>query len=107
MADRVSTVANTMFTTEDITHKPRRYQSDNLRQARGTTEEQAKSNAEKPAESYTLERAIRFYQDNAVGEYRALYTATASWLEELRKTNRTKLHEETLTEKEGEEGQMK
>lgn len=67
------------------TKKPRRYQSDNLRQARGTTEEQAKSNAEKPAESYTLERAIRFYQDNAVGEYRALYTATASWLRGAKK----------------------
>lgn len=81
--NNVTTVANGKFPIEDITHKPRRTQADNLKKAGFTndnvtvTEDNVQS---KIPQSPTVEGAIQFFEDNAKGEYKALYTSTAMWL---------------------------
>ena len=81
--NNVTTVANGRFPVEDITYRPKRTQADNLKKA-GYTNEVVSSGEEvissKIPQSPTVEGAIQFFEDNAKGEYKALYTNTAKWL---------------------------
>ena len=79
----VTTVANGKFPVEDITHKPRRTQADNLKKAGVVADEVPSGNDElvsKVPQSPTVEGAIQFFEENAKGEYKALYKSTATWL---------------------------
>lgn len=79
----VTTVANGKFPVEDITHKPRRTQADNLKKAGVVADVVPSGNDEiisKVPQSPTVEGAIQFFEDNAKGEYKALYKSTAVWL---------------------------
>ena len=72
------------FPVIDITHRPKRMQSENLKSTNKVT---TAMDIESP-ESYvpttpTLERAIEFYESHAEGEYRTLYLQTAKWLREF------------------------
>lgn len=76
-------------TTVDVTHKPKRLQRDNLIQA-GTAISVPQEDSEQgqpmsciPLHNVTIERAIQYYEANAVGEYATLYTSTAEWLRQL------------------------
>lgn len=71
------------FPVIDVTHKPKRMQGSNLRNAIGVepTQEQEVIESVVP-QSATLERAIQYYEANATGEFRVLYTQTAKWLRE-------------------------
>lgn len=70
------------FPVVDVTHRPKRMQGDNLRtMAEHSPEAQEVAESNVP-QSATLERAIQFYESNAQGEYKALYTQTAKWLRE-------------------------
>ena len=71
------------FPVIDITHKPKRMQSDNLRAvSQVTTAMEIDSPTTSVPASPTLERAIEFYESHADGEYRTLYLQTAKWLRE-------------------------
>ena len=73
------------FPVIDITHKPKRMQSENLKGVvsmctvydadTGTHESSV------PA-TPTLEKAIAYYESHAEGEYKVLYSQTAKWLRE-------------------------
>lgn len=79
----VTTVSNGKFPVEDITHKPRRTQADNLRKAGFVDNEVSSENTDivsKVPQSPTVEGAIKFFEENAKGEYKALYVNTAMWL---------------------------
>ena len=78
----VTTVANGKFPVHDITHKPKRTQADNLRKAGVLDEAPTEENVvqSKIPQSPTVEGAIQFFEDNAKGEYKALYKSTATWL---------------------------
>ena len=72
------------FPVIDISHKPRRYQSDNLLKA-GTAnslheEDTEPVNVTHAPRTMTLESAIHFYETNAKGDLASLYIATARWL---------------------------
>ena len=73
------------FPVINITHKPKRMQSDNLRAVNHVT---TAMETENPVTSSvpttpTLERAIEYYETHAEGEYRTLYLQTAKWLREF------------------------
>lgn len=71
------------FPVIDITHKPKRMQSDNLKAVSSvTTAMEVDSPASPVPATPTLERAIEFYETHAEGEYRTLYLQTAKWLRE-------------------------
>lgn len=73
------------FPVIDITHKPKRMQSDNLRAVNSVTtdmENEHHVTSSVPA-TPTLEKAIEYYESNAEGEYRTLYLQTAKWLREF------------------------
>ena len=81
--NNVTTVANGSFPVVDITHKPKRTQADNLKKAGYTNDEAsvADNNVQsKVPQSPTVESAIQFFEDNASGEFKALYSNTAKWL---------------------------
>lgn len=70
------------FPVIDITHKPKRMQSENLRAVNSVTTAMEIDNpvvSSVPA-TPTLERAIEFYETHANGEYKTLYLQTAKWL---------------------------
>lgn len=70
------------FPVIDITHKPKRIQSDNLKSAIHVTtvgEPESPIMSSVPV-SPTLERAIEYYESHAEGEFRVLYLQTAKWL---------------------------
>ena len=74
------------FPNEDISHRPKRLQSDNLRVARGDDSLAVRDGSEMIKQTnvpqvVTLERAIKYYRDNAVGDYELLFNKTAEWLE--------------------------
>ena len=70
------------FTTIDVTHRPKRLQGDNIRAlSEDVPEEQVEGNF--VPNVLTLERAIRYYESNAVGEMKHLYKQTAKWLRSL------------------------
>jgi len=71
------------FPVIDITHKPKRMQSDNLKSAVQVTTAMEQNDAPMTTDipsTPTLERAIEFYETHAEGEYRTLYLQTAKWL---------------------------
>ena len=69
------------FPVIDITHKPKRMQSDNLKAVNPvTTAMDVEPSPSSIPASPTLERAISFYETHAEGEYRTLYLQTAKWL---------------------------
>ena len=79
----MTTVHGGKFTVEDITHKPRRSQADNLRAAGKIADNN--SSVENTTHSVvpqspTVEGAIKFFEENANGEFKALYMNTAEWL---------------------------
>lgn len=78
------TTARSGFPVYDVTHKPKRMQSDNLKAVLGeeTTVSVAGEESDIP-NIVTLERAIHFYESHANGEYKNLYTQTAKWLREF------------------------
>lgn len=78
------------FTVEDITHKPRRMQSDNLKGVASVTTVADQKITQDIPSSFTMESAITFYRENARGEIAGLYKQTVIWLEQLRTLNRAK-----------------
>lgn len=72
------------FPVEDITFKGGRKQSDILNEIDTGVEEnpQVISISGVP-QVITIERAIRYYEENAEGEFAKLYSATAMWLRDL------------------------
>ncbi len=79
------TTTRDSFPVEDITHKPRRSQSDNLRNAQSEVTVSAVSTDSKELSNMplTLERAISYYETHAVGELAHLYRFTATMLRYL------------------------
>lgn len=83
------TTVSSNFPVIDVTHKPKRTQRDNLRRAeelRGVdiSESSLGDNiVEKPPTYVTIESAIRYYENNAVGEDELLFKRTAEWLRQL------------------------
>ena len=78
------TTVRSGFPVHDITHKPKRMQSANLKAVLGeeTTVSLAGEESDVP-KIVTLERAITYYESHAEGEYANLYTQTAKWLREF------------------------
>ena len=74
------------FPVIDITHKPKRMQTDNIsasiREDSSGESTVTSNNSEVPS-VVTLERAIKFYESHAQGEYKNLYSSTAKWLREF------------------------
>ena len=71
------------FPVVDITHKPRRMQSANLKAVQKEEPVITIAGEETDVPSVvTLERAIHFYESHAEGEYKILYSQTAKWLRE-------------------------
>ena len=79
-----TTSSHNFAPVKDITHKPKRLQGDNVKKA-------LKERVEKPENedeirpkttlgNFTLESAITYYENNAVGELEKLYKVTAQWL---------------------------
>jgi methylthioribose-1-phosphate isomerase len=87
---QVTTVGN--MTVTNITHKPKRMQGDHIRNEVQSISKEVEDH--KPT-AVTLESAIKYYEENAVGEFEVLYNMTAKWLETLRKV-RIKKIEETI-----------
>lgn len=83
----ITKVKDSYFPTVNITHKPRRLQADNLINSGRMTEEDKEDSPDVmssvPLHSITLERAIEYYELNAVGEFATLYRSTAKWLRQL------------------------
>ena len=78
------TTVSDNFPVVDITHKPRRMQSDNLKVASNEEPVVSMSGVESDIPSVvTLERAINFYESHSTGEYKNLYSQTAKWLREF------------------------
>lgn len=66
---------------ENITHKPKRLQGSNFGSNDNlTTDDQVVVNVPR---SITIENAIKFYEENAVGENAQLYLQTSKWLRDL------------------------
>lgn len=78
------TTVRSGFPVQDVTHKPKRMQSANLKAVlkEENPESQGVSSSEVPS-VVTLERAINFYESHASGEYKVLYSQTAKWLREF------------------------
>jgi hypothetical protein len=67
------------FRTENVTHKPKRMQGANIR-ANSIVEDDVEQYSNNVPTSLTLEQAIHFYEENAIGVYEQLYMRTAQWL---------------------------
>ena len=98
----VTTVSGNRFPVYDITHKPKRYQSDNLRKAQADKESQDPviSEGSTVPQSVTIESAISYFEANATGEFRALYSSTAMWLRAVLSAKSRASHEEAPIESE-------
>lgn len=75
------TTVRSGFPVHDITHKPKRMQNDNLKAV--LSEEKTVSLAGEETDVpniVTLERAIKYYESHAEGDYANLYAQTAKWL---------------------------
>lgn len=75
------------FPVIDVTHKPKRYQSDNIKNAvnndsavKMTINNTEEIVADSLPTLLTLENAIHFFSDNAVGAQKDLFNQTALWL---------------------------
>lgn len=80
MSDMLTT-ANA-FPNEDVTHKPKRKQRDNLKKYVETSPDVESQSSDVPS-VLTIERAIKYYESHAEGDLYALYTQTANWLRTL------------------------
>lgn len=105
------------FKTEDITHHSKRTQAGNIEKA-GTAYDVVVSanqngvalsknsvsisNSSVP-KSVTLESAIKFFRENAVGECSTLFKMTAEWLDKYRVASRTAMNKLIQEAKENEE----
>lgn len=99
MANEVTTVAGGRFPVQDITHTPKRTQQGNLRKAQGIQEgNQEVVTSTNVPQNPTLERAISFFEENAQGEYRSLYSNTALWLRTLISRKRVEEKEDRVGE---------
>ena len=79
----MTTVYGSKFPVEDITHKPRRSQADNIRAAGKIADNSLSVEDDTHSlipQSPTVEGAIKFFEENAKGEFKALYMNTAKWL---------------------------
>lgn len=71
------------FPVIDITHKPKRMQGDSFKEpVKQEISEDVRRKEITELGTVTIERAIKFYETNAHGEYRVLYLQTAKWLRE-------------------------
>lgn len=88
-------MANIFSNVEDITHYSKRTQAGNLRAAGVITDdvEEPKFARSAVPQNITIETAMKYYLDNAQGEYTNLYKATAKWLSELNSIPKSKLKE--------------
>lgn len=83
----VTTVSGNNFPNTDVTHRPRRMQS----QVANEVEENINGDtvnvtlSEIP-QSVTIESAIKYFTDHADGAKAMLYNRTATWLKELLQT---------------------
>ena len=80
MADRVTTTQN-YFPVEDITHRPKRMQKDNV--AGSDAPVDSKQVTPDVPKMLTLERSITYYETHAEGQLKDLYKQTALWLRDL------------------------
>lgn len=72
------------FTVEDITFRKARKQSrvaEELRYEEKQTQPENGALSDVP-QAPVIERAIRYYEEHAKGEYKILYSSTADWLRE-------------------------
>lgn len=93
------------FKVEDITHHSKRTQAGNVAKA-GTAYDVVMGKANGLAisdsdvspiksrvpQNVTLETAIKFFRENANGEYTTLFTQTAEWLDKYRVASRTAMN---------------
>lgn len=78
------TTVRSGFPVYDVTHKPKRMQSANLKAVLGEEPTVSLAGEESDVPSVvTLERAIHYYESHAEGEYKNLYIQTAKWLREF------------------------
>ena len=77
----------------DITHYSKRTQAGNLIAAGVikpvSNDESSPDVIRGVPQNITVETAIQYFRDNAVGEYERLYKATAQWLERYNTYSRT------------------
>lgn len=103
------------FKTEDITHHSKRTQAGNIEKA-GTAYDVVSANQNGVSvnsgsvcsslnvpKSVTLESAIKFFRENAVGECATLFKMTAEWLDKYRVASRTAMNKLIQEAKENEE----
>lgn len=85
------------FPTEDITFNPKRKQSDILKEIEKERPTDGSENTEFSSSSVpqipTIERAIKYYEENAKGEFKKLYSATATWLRKIMTSPKNKVEE--------------
>lgn len=100
MSDYMTTTTSS-FPVKDISHKPKRMQGDmiRLKEVQSGEAPEVSSNEQETLSVITLERAISYYKrlssDAVNGK---LYSATASWLEELLVTRSPKTKAEMKAE---------
>lgn len=86
-----TTTMSDAFPVVDISHKPKRMQGDAIKAQYSEEDSESKGIVESvPSKNLTLEKVIHYCEDNAKGEYSALYRQIALWLRELL-TNRAKI----------------
>ena len=88
MSDRMTTKGGFIKECTDITHKPKRFQNDQIAKSLTLEDSGEDSSKENLGDSFvpkvvTLERAIKFYEANATGEFVKLYKQTALWLRDI------------------------
>lgn len=88
------------FKTEDITFKNARKQSKVAEELGYFDEENNDSPYFKNSvpQLPIIERAIKYYEENAEGQYKVLYSATATWLKSLLSVPKSKQHTESNEE---------
>lgn len=95
MSDQTTTANTPNFPTRDITHKPRRMQSDNLSQADPESVGEATVDTGDVPQNVTLERAIRFYEEHVTDpQMGRLYRQTAVWLKDYLNKSHKKTKED-------------
>lgn len=96
------------FPVEDISHKPKRMQGDAIRQKESEANPKEANTPETAPKSgsYTLERAIQYYEEHSSES--PLYQSTARWLKQLLLVKNYELKEamaEAKLSKDGEENE--
>ena len=89
------------FTVEDITFKNPRMQDSVLSEIGELKNNGSEfNNVSKVPQVAIIERAIKYYEENAEGEFKVLYSATANWLRKLlvRPKNKVPVNEAEIEE---------